>query len=91
MKNIKETIIRISDNVTIFIAIAISIVAFIIDGYNKYMNNNVHIDYAYVSTTLLLAIAIHFILASFTEDEISKQHENLIEEIGKLRENSGGF
>lgn len=81
MKNKKEIIIRISDYITIFVAIAISVIAFIIDGYNNYMNNKVQIDYAYVSTTLLLAIAIHFILAAFSENEISKQHDNLKEEI----------
>ncbi len=77
MENSKEKIIKISDIVTIAIAIVISVIAFILDGYNSYVNNGVQIDYAFVATTLLLAIAIHFILIGFLESEISNKQKDL--------------
>lgn len=77
MKNAKEKIIKIADIVTISTAIIISVIAFIIDGYNSYVDNNTKIDYAFVATTLLLAIAIHFILVGFFENEMSNQQKKL--------------
>ena len=71
MKDAKDSIIKITDIITIVVAIIISVIAFIIDGYNSYVDNGVKIDYAFVATSLLLAIAIHFILVGFLEDEIS--------------------
>lgn len=77
MKETKEKIIKIADVVTIAVAIIISVIAFIVDGYNSYVNNGVQIDYAFVATSLLLAIAIHFILVGFLENEISSRQKEL--------------
>lgn len=83
MKEIKEKIIKIADIITIATAISISIIAFIIDGYNDYVKNGVKIDYAFVSASLLLAIAIHFILAGFWENEISSSQKKPTQELGQ--------
>ena len=77
MKDAKERIIKITDIITIVVAIIISVIAFIIDGYNSYVDNGVKIDYAFVATSLLLAIAIHFILVGFLEDEITSRQKEL--------------
>lgn len=77
MRETKEKIIKIVDIVTIAVAIIISVIAFIIDGYNSYVDNGVQMDYAFVATTLLLAIAIHFILVGFLEEEISNRQKEL--------------
>lgn len=77
MKETKERIIKTADVVTIAIAIIISVIAFIIDGYNSYVNNEVQIDYAFVATSLLLAIAIHFILVGFWENEMTSRQKEL--------------
>jgi hypothetical protein len=83
MSNAKEKVIKVIDFVTIAVAIAICVVAFIIDGYNSIMNNSITIDYSFVATTFLLAIAMHFILSGFIQSDISKKQDKIEADLGQ--------
>lgn len=70
----------------ILTAVGISVVAFIIDGYNSYIDNPVDMDYSLVSTTLLLSISIHFILSELIQTDILKKQSNLEEKLTQTTE-----
>lgn len=83
MNNLKDKIIKIIDIAMIIAAIVVCLIAFILDGYNSYVSSDINIDYSFVSTTLLLSIAIHFILSAFIQEDILKKQLTLEEKLSQ--------
>jgi len=91
MTEIKKKIIKIFDILTITSAIIICIVTYIVDGLAVLKQQELDIDYSVISATLLLSIAIHFILSAFIQDDMNKTQialKNNIEQSTKTIINS---